>query len=415
MKVRCSADTDVGLKREINQDAYGLSDPSENQRGGYLLVVCDGMGGHASGEVASQIGVETIRELYARAAEDEHTCEILEQAFFEANRRIYNQGQGTMGTTGVAALLMNDRLYIANVGDSRAYLVRGQRIQQLSRDHSLVAEQVTAGLITAEQARHSNYRNMITRALGYRIEVQVDVFNPLSMRQGDIVILSSDGLHGLVDDEDIADVVRSLPPDQAVQKLIAMANERGGTDNITAAVAVIDEVAQPVDAEETDDGASAGADDETKPRLIASSTARLDDDMYLTIGLASSRSSSGATAGESGASDSPHDTSTVSVPPRWNLGTIGVVSTLLVVVVLGTVAFINPDYIRSLLPAMPASSTEPPLPQGGTGTVPAQVLKTPTVQASTEVVSPTDTLPPSGTGTPHPFDIPTATPAPASP
>jgi protein phosphatase len=240
MKVRCNADTNVGLKREINQDYFGIADPSQTNHKGHLVVVCDGMGGHAAGEVASRLGVETILELYSRS-DDTDRAAAVEGAFFEANRRIYNQGQGTMGTTGVAALLYHNVMHIANVGDSRAYLIRNNQIEQISRDHSLVAEQVTAGILTPEQARHSNYRNMITRALGYRIEVQVDMFT-IFMQEGDIILLSTDGLHGLVEDEELVEIVTGLDPENAVQNLIKLANERGGTDNITAAVAVIDEI-----------------------------------------------------------------------------------------------------------------------------------------------------------------------------
>ncbi len=421
MKVRCSAATDVGRKREINQDAYGLSEPQDNQRGGYLLVVCDGMGGHASGEIASREGVDTIKQWYAESPDDGDIGEVLEQAFFEANRRIYNQGQGTMGTTGVAALLVDDRLYIANVGDSRAYLVRGDRIQQLSRDHSLVAEQVTAGLITAEQARHSNYRNMITRALGYRIEVQVDVFDPLTMHPGDIVILSSDGLHGLVDDAEIAQVVTSSTPDEAVQTLIGMANERGGTDNITAAIAVIDAVEHGEDSETTADEATDMADDETKPRRIAATTIRLDDDdssSYVTMRLSPSSSGGMAEAAKSAPASEPRRAPGTIPPPRWNIGAIGIISTLFVVVVLGTVAFIIPDSLF-FLPPRPASSPESPIQNGVSETIPSRTLGTPTVRGSTVITSPmaTATLTPTNTERMPPMtSIPTTgTPKPNSP
>jgi protein phosphatase len=238
MKVRCTGQTDIGLKREVNQDSFGMSDPAQSEQLGQLLVVCDGMGGHEAGEIASRIGVETILEQYYQDTDQDRPV-ALEQAFFEANRRINEQGPGNMGTTGVAALFLNNTLYVANVGDSRAYLIREGQMSQISRDHSLVAEQVAAGIVSAEQARHLNYRNMITRALGYRPEVQVDIF-PIPLQEGDIVLLSSDGLHGLVEDDEIAQIVLTSKPDQAIRRLIGTANDRGGGDNITVALGIVE-------------------------------------------------------------------------------------------------------------------------------------------------------------------------------
>ncbi|NJN65589.1 MAG: Stp1/IreP family PP2C-type Ser/Thr phosphatase [Chloroflexaceae bacterium] len=247
MKVRCQAGSDIGRKREVNQDSYKIGDdPSRSARKGYLMVVCDGMGGHEAGEVASRIGADTIFDEFYHS-EDEDCRAALEHAFHEANRRIHEQvqGYGNMGTTGVAALLFKNHLYIANVGDSRAYLIRNGEIRPISRDHSLVAEQVAAGILTPEQARHSHYRNMITRALGYRPEVQVDFPFTSPVQPGNIVVLSSDGLHGLVEDDEIAQIVTRYSPDaldEAVRQLIDTANDRGGTDNITVAMAVVDEL-----------------------------------------------------------------------------------------------------------------------------------------------------------------------------
>lgn len=265
MKVRCSATSDVGLKREINQDSYGIGDQSLSEQKGLLLVVCDGMGGHASGEIASKLGVQVILEHYYNT-DDSDRVSLLEQAFFHANRRIYDDGEGTMGTTGVAALIYKGNLYVANVGDSRAYLIREGHIDQISRDHSLVAEQLTAGLITAEQARQSSYRNMITRALGYRPEVQVDIFT-VPIQDNDVIVLSSDGLHGLVDDDEISQIATTMSPEDAVQQLITMANDRGGIDNITATVAIIDDVSTTDDTEEQEEDQSHAI---TRPRIIGS-------------------------------------------------------------------------------------------------------------------------------------------------
>lgn len=234
MKLRYSGRTDVGQRREVNQDSFGPAELGPDGTAGQLVVLCDGMGGHANGEVASQLGVQTILDAFYRD-DALPPNEALRLAFEEANHAIYAQGRGNMGTTGVAALLSDQGLYVANVGDSRAYLVRDGQLTQVSRDHSLVAEQVQAGLLTPEQARVSNIKNFITRALGHQPDVQVDIFR-LPVQVGDIVILSSDGMHGLVDDAEILERVTLLQPEQATEALVALANERGGTDNITVLV-----------------------------------------------------------------------------------------------------------------------------------------------------------------------------------
>ncbi len=238
MKVRYSALSDPGLKRDVNQDSYGISTPEQDGHRGHLLVVCDGMGGHAAGEVASRLGVEAILHQFKHSTEN-NPAVLLEQAFGVANQQIYMQGRGTMGTTGVAAFLVDHMLYVANVGDSRAYLIRAGQIQQISQDHSFVAEQVMAGLLTAAEARSSVHRNMITRALGHQHEVQVDLFS-LPLQAGDMVLLSTDGLHGVVEEYDIVQVALTLPPDAAVQRLVELANAGGGPDNITVILAAID-------------------------------------------------------------------------------------------------------------------------------------------------------------------------------
>lgn len=240
MKLRHSARTDVGKTRDHNEDDFGIGEGAGVDQYGELLVVCDGMGGHAAGEVASRLGVETILSTYYSDSSSDR-IDVLRRAFERANERIHAEGRGAMGTTGVAALFYNGMLHVANVGDSRAYLIRNDDICQISRDHSLVGEQVAAGVITADQAKSSYYRNVITRALGYQSEVQVDMFH-LPLQVGDTVVLCSDGLHGLVSDEEIGEIARSMPLADAVDRLIDLANERGGTDNITTIIAHVDEL-----------------------------------------------------------------------------------------------------------------------------------------------------------------------------
>jgi protein phosphatase len=247
MKISHSARTDVGQSRDHNEDSYGVGDGEPVERFGDLIVVCDGMGGHAAGEVASRVAVDAILSVYYTDTSDERPL-ALEHAFDTANEQIYETGHGSMGTTGVAALLHHDALHVANVGDSRAYIIRDGQIRQITRDHSFVSDQVAAGLITPEQARSSPHRNVITRALGYQSEVSVDLFR-LPLQIGDTVVLCSDGLHGLVADEEIAELVETHGPEAAVDQLIDLANQRGGPDNITVVIARVDALdwdSQPV-------------------------------------------------------------------------------------------------------------------------------------------------------------------------
>ncbi len=238
MNVTYSASTDIGRQRQVNQDSYGVSDDTQSEQLGQLLVVCDGMGGHAAGEIASQLGVEVILHSFYTAASGapEH---LLTRAFEQANQRIHAEGRGGMGTTGVALLLFDQEAIVANVGDSRAYLLREGTIRQITHDHSFVQEQVDAHLLTPEQARLSQYRNMITRALGYRPNVSVDTFR-MPVQVGDTFLLSTDGLHGLLEDDEIQEIVTTHALGTAVSYLVALANERGGHDNITVVLARVD-------------------------------------------------------------------------------------------------------------------------------------------------------------------------------
>ena len=232
MQLRHAANTDNGRTRDHNEDTFAIEAEPERAEHGALFVVCDGMGGFASGEVASELAASTIRAQYYAAA-DRDPASALRAAFVEANLRIFSRGRGKMGTTSVAALFLDRRVLLANVGDSRAYLIRGDEICQVTHDHSFVAEQVSAGVLAAEQARESSYRNIITRALGLRPEVEVDLYQE-RVAPGDRVLLCSDGLHGQVEAEEMAQIAGSGPLQRAVDRLISLANQRGGPDNITA-------------------------------------------------------------------------------------------------------------------------------------------------------------------------------------
>ena len=201
--------TDVGRKRERNQDNVTHLVPSDAkilEERGALFVVCDGMGGHAAGEVAAELGVGTIREVYF-ASEGQDVITSIAQAIKAANDAIYSLARahteyGGMGTTCVTLVIAGGRAYIVNIGDSRAYIIRDGEMRQVTQDHSWVGEQVRMGLLTEEQARVHAHRNVITRSLGTMPNITADLFVE-TLRDGDRVLLCSDGLHGYVEEKAI--------------------------------------------------------------------------------------------------------------------------------------------------------------------------------------------------------------------
>jgi len=240
--------TDIGRKRSGNEDAYCLA-PELG-----LFLVADGMGGHAAGEVASRLAAETIQQAMehylggtGEALVGPVPTDLRPDAAYLvgslrlANRRIYDAAISRpeyegMGTTVVALLARPERCTLAHVGDSRIYRVRGDTIAQLTHDHSFVQEQVDRGLLSATQAQVSQYRHMITRALGLGLDVEVDLqeAEPLP---GDAWLLCSDGLSDLVEDEEMLAAVQAHPePADACQALVDQANRRGGDDNITVLI-----------------------------------------------------------------------------------------------------------------------------------------------------------------------------------
>ncbi len=240
--------TDVGRRREHNEDNMAYVIPKDQQvmaKKGALFIVADGMGGHAAGEVASEIAVDTVSNVYYQDDNDDVATSLL-QAIKRANALIHqraaeNMLRSGMGTTCVAAVLRGNMAYIANVGDSRAYLVRKDQVKQISQDHSWVAEQVRAGLLTEDQARTHAQRNVITRCLGTQPDVEIDVF-PEPLEESDALVLCTDGLSGLVSDDEIRRTVAQFAPQESVYHLIERANENGGPDNITAIIISVQEV-----------------------------------------------------------------------------------------------------------------------------------------------------------------------------
>lgn len=262
LTVRVGAATDTGPVREQNEDAVLISEPDPKmlENNGLLLAVADGMGGYQRGEVASRIAVDTLKEVFYESPLAENEIpDRLKKAFRTANERIYEDGsaegqQNMMGTTLVAAVVKDNDLTLANVGDSRGYLIRAGRANQITQDHSLVAEQVAAGAMTAAEARESQHRNIITRALGHRNRVDVDIFE-MRLLSDDRLVLTSDGMHDYVNDEDLTEIPLAKSADEAARELIALAIENQTNDNCSVVVASFTEAGvQPEAVEAGDEG-----------------------------------------------------------------------------------------------------------------------------------------------------------------
>lgn len=228
--------TDVGRRRETNQD-YMFT--SENAVGNLpnLFLVADGMGGHAAGDYASQFTIDKIVAHIEQSKEKEPVA-LLEKAVAYANHLLIEEANADakkagMGTTIVGATFQEDKLYVANVGDSRLYVVNQEKIVQITRDHSLVEEMVRMGEMDKEDAKGHPDKNIITRAIGVSAEVSVDFFET-EVSEGDTVLLCSDGLTNMIDDKDIKQIIlgqRDIV--EKAERLVQTANEKGGSDNIT--------------------------------------------------------------------------------------------------------------------------------------------------------------------------------------
>ena len=238
MEIISSFASDTGRKRKANEDSVLSNDWLG------LYLVADGMGGHSCGDVASQTALEVARGKVELAKKngnlDKDPCKVLLESIELANRAVFELAQGmpncrSMGTTVTGLVLNGDKLFTGNVGDSRVYRIRDSAMEQLTRDHSLVEEQIALGTITKEQARTSPVRNVITRALGLKETVEVDLTEH-DIRDGDFILACSDGLTGMVPDEEILATVLERGSENlnaATTELIELANLNGGTDNIT--------------------------------------------------------------------------------------------------------------------------------------------------------------------------------------
>jgi PPM family protein phosphatase len=246
--------SDQGCHRTNNQDSGKIVHASNGNPAarGLLVIVADGMGGHKAGEVASQTAVKVIAEVYQSAKGT--PGEALEKAFQEANRDILQQAtrnaeMAGMGTTCTALAIVGHEAWAAHVGDSRLYLVRGDSIYQLSEDHTAIQEMVRQGLLSAEEAEHHEDRNVLLRAMGTKPEMTIMRWpEPMDVREGDAFLLCSDGLHDLVADAEMMSVMKGASPGDACRKLIQMAKDRGGYDNITVAAVAIYSIKDQADA-----------------------------------------------------------------------------------------------------------------------------------------------------------------------
>ena len=252
IEVKISGKTDVGMKRNHNEDNFYLVEEEK------LFLVADGMGGHASGEVASELAVKTVADFFARTKNDEDVTwpykmdksRTLEENKIAtgiklANLRIFETSTSDstkkgMGTTFVGIFFHGDKCYIAHVGDSRIYRIRAGAIEQMTEDHSLLNDYIKMKKLTPEEIENFPHKNVIVRALGMKETVVVDVRTE-KPQINDVYLLCSDGLSGMISDDDMLRIVVENPDDLATAcaKLIALANKNGGTDNITAVLAKV--------------------------------------------------------------------------------------------------------------------------------------------------------------------------------
>ncbi len=243
LRLHVAQQTDIGCTRATNEDqllSFVPNDEQLLQDKGALFVVSDGLGGHQRGDVASELTVQKVREFYYQNLQDDipaalrHAVQQANIAVCQANEIERTQGAADFaGATCVAAVLHDQMLYAANVGDSRVYVLHDGHLRQVTRDHSVVAQMVERGEISPAQARTHEKRNQIYRSLGADPEVEVDLFTE-PVQEGDTLLLCTDGLWELLEDEEMRAIIEEQGPAESVQRLIARANEAGGRDNVTA-------------------------------------------------------------------------------------------------------------------------------------------------------------------------------------
>lgn len=245
MGIICSGQTDIGRKRQTNQDAIYIN----RQKNIYL--VADGMGGHNGGDVASQLAIESISQsMLANLDKDPNAS--LQGALKWANQTIFDRAKAQpelsgMGTTSVLLYFKGTHAFIGNVGDSRAYLINQQKLFQLTRDHSVIHEKLYHGLYTRQEAQADKQKNALARTVGFELDITSDIFS-YKVARGDLFLLCSDGLHGMVSETNMLDIVNHFCPqpakatqkqlDQTLKAMIALANHNGGKDNVSCILVI---------------------------------------------------------------------------------------------------------------------------------------------------------------------------------
>ncbi len=232
--------SDVGKAREINEDYFGSFSGSF----GNLLLVCDGMGGHKGGEIASRLAVETISNYFQNLNNSYNISEEINKSLEAAHTSIILKAKEDpeltdMGSTVVLVLVKDGLAYYTSLGDSRIYKIREGELKQITKDNSLVQQMVDSNIITKDEAKVHPKKNVITKALGTNDELEPEIYKPFKLQSKDILILCSDGLTAHVDEEEIFQLSENNPPQEAAQKLVELANERGGTDNITVQIVAV--------------------------------------------------------------------------------------------------------------------------------------------------------------------------------
>jgi len=243
LEIKVYGNTNIGRVRKNNEDAYGIYPDLS------LFIVADGLGGHAGGEVASRLAVETIKDGLVSTESYRPSVEIKDriiEAIRGANDRIIQQANimydlKGMGTTVVVVKLEEDNAMIAHVGDSRMYLIRKNKITQITKDHTVVEEYIRLGLLTLQEALYHPNRHMLSRALGVSYDIDVDVAD-IQIAEGDIIILCTDGLTNMLSEKEILSAITELmpSPEKITDRLITLANNHGGIDNITVITICVD-------------------------------------------------------------------------------------------------------------------------------------------------------------------------------
>lgn len=268
--LRAALRSDVGLVRSENQD-FGTyttqADEKESAPGGRLLIVADGMGGHRGGATASRLAAETVKAQYL-GSDTRDIPTALRESLSRANARIYSEAQSNpdlrgMGTTTSVLAIKDGSGWLAHVGDSRIYMVRNGEIRQLTDDHSLVATMVREGLLTTAEAETHPRRNVLQRSMGVAEDVEIDVRGPIELQHGDVFILCSDGLHGVVKEDELKEIA-AMPLEAAADEFLRRALDRGAPDNVTVIVAQI-EAAEGDEDEDEDTAPLPDALEETQP------------------------------------------------------------------------------------------------------------------------------------------------------